>query len=79
MSVKNELTEYKQLYVTDSSRGPKDTILHVCSIDCGPLVSLWRRFDKLRQEGYKENRFQNASNAFRREAKLDLQNKQAKW
>ena len=36
--VKNELTEYKQLYDSDSSRGPKDTIL--CPIDSGPFVSL---------------------------------------
>ena len=49
--MKNELTEYKQLYDTDSSRGPKDSIL--CRIDSGPLVFLCRRFDYLRQEGYK--------------------------
>ena len=50
--MKNEVTEYKKLYDTDSSRGPKDTIL--CPIDSGPLVSLCRRFDQLRQEDYKK-------------------------
>ena len=41
-------------------------------------VALWCPYDG-GQEGYKENRFQNASDAFKREAKHDLQNKQAKW